>query len=232
MSSIDNSPHTASPRSRSRNRLAVWLAVGIIGLALGAVWATGFATIGAGNTSSVTSPALTRDAPTAQADRLANVVSAVTPLDYTFEGYWGSVPATTLFKVDLKNNPAHATGTFNVALLLGDKTPLAGWSSLQFFFEEVEASGPGDTCDENDFDETDAGATKNGKLMRIDSEDAGVYWNGLPGGHVYCLGIGPSDGRDDSTGQIDTDYTLLHSASETTKPTQYPLFLVTVDRAS
>ncbi len=113
MSSID--PSNSAPRSR--RRLAAWLAFGAVGLATGAVWATGFASAGGASSGRVTSPALARSAPVDQADRLANTVTVDTAvLDFTYEGSWGAIADTNLFTVDLRTHP----GTYNVALLLAD----------------------------------------------------------------------------------------------------------------
>jgi hypothetical protein len=60
--------------------------------------------------------------------------------------------------------------------------------------------------------------------MAFEDQDAGVYWNGLAGGSVYCIGLNASDGQD-SAG------TFLRRAAES-GPTTYPTFVATVDRAS
>ena len=44
------------------------------------------------------------------------------------------------------------------------------------------------TCDAADFD-----GTQNAKVLNVDDQDAGVYWNSLVGDEVYCLGIFTSD---------------------------------------
>lgn len=216
MSSIE--PSKSAPRSR--RRLAAWLAFGAVGLATGAVWATGFASAGGASSGRVTSPALARSAPADQADRLAGTVVVDTALlDYTYEGSWGAIVDTNLFTVDLTGHP----GTYNLALLLADKTPLTGWSSLQIEFQMVPASGAGDTCVASDFAVGTAAADKN--VMRFDAEDAAVYWNAVPGNAVYCLGVDGSDGRN-------LNRTWLRGADENVSPSVFPAFVATVDRAS
>jgi len=215
MSTFD-SPH---PRSRSRRRLAAWLAFGAVGLATGAVWATGFATVGEGSTgNNVTSPALTRTDPAAQADRLAGTIAEGTDPVYDFEGFQGSVAATSMYTVDLSGQPA--TEDFNVAVLLSTATPLAGWSSIQLKFDMVDDGGDG--CTAADFP---VGAETAGRVMRFDSQDARVNWNTVPGNAKYCIGLRASDGR--ASGG-----TWLQSASETVAPTVFPQFIGTVDRAA
>jgi hypothetical protein len=217
VSSID--PSNSPPRSR--RRLAAWLAFGAVGLATGAVWATGFASAGGSSSGRVTSPALARTAPVDQVDRLAGTVVVDTPLlDYTYEGSWGAIVDTNLFTVDLTG---HA-GTYNLALLLADTTPLTGWSSLQIEFQMVPASGGGGTtCVASDYAVGTAAADKN--VMRFDAADAAVYWNAVPGNAVYCLGVDASDGRS-------LTRTWLHGANEAVSPSVFPAFVATVDRAS
>jgi len=217
VSSID--PSNSAPRSR--RRLAAWLAFGAVGLATGAVWATGFAQAGGASNLRVTSPAITRDAPADQADRLLGTVVADTAvLNYTYEGSWGAIVDTNLFTVDLTGHP----GTYNLALLLANTTGLTGWSSLQIEFQMVPASGPSDTCVPADFDGITADPDDT-NVMRFDAEDAAVYWNAVPGNAVYCLGVDGSDGRDLSR-------TWLRGADENVSPSVFPAFVATVDRAS
>ena len=75
------------------------------------------------------------------------------------------------------------------------------------------------TCDASDFD-----GTQNAKVLNVDDQDAGVYWNNLVGDRVYCLGIATSPG-DDVNG------TFLRAAQDT-PPSSFPSFITTVDRAA
>src|ERR1700750_1536433 len=215
MSSID------IPRSRSRRRLAAWSAFGAAGLAAGAVWATGFATVGGADSSgsNVTSPALTRTAPAPQAHRLAGTAVPGTDPVYTFQGFQGAVAATSMYSIDLHSQPA--SETFNVEVLLGTTATLTGWATLQLELDMVDA-GANHTCEAGDF----PGSTPTaGRTMRFDSQDARVGWNAVAGGAYYCVGLEASDGRD-------TAGTFLQSASELAAPTVFPTFIATVDRAT
>jgi hypothetical protein len=221
MSSIDS---PAVPRARSRRRLAAWLAFGVAGLATGAVWATGFDTIGGATGGHTTAPIV---APTTPVDHTANLfgkVAAGPALSYVWSGRWGSVAATNLFTVDLS---AEAGGNaYNVGFLLTNGTALTnsgagtGWASLQLKVEVVEASGSsGTVCVAGDFDGSHAT-----KVMAFDATDAGVYFNGLAGNKTWCVGVAPADGHD-------TTGTFLRSSTDAA-PTVYPSFTATVDRAS
>jgi len=218
MSSIDSSKHTASTASRSRRRLAAWLAFGIIGLALGAVWASGFIGFTAANGATAESPAMTKGTPVDATTDLASVATKVNDLTFDWSGRWGSIPADKiLVKVDLSGSQ-FAGKTYNVALLLTNTSDLTDYATLQLNFENAYKTSGG-ACAAADYD-----GTQHNKVMNIDNEDAGVYWNGLPGDAVYCLGIAQAPG-DDIAG------TFIRSAQDAF-PGAWPSFVTTVDRAT
>jgi len=212
VSSFDSS----SPAPRGR-RLAAWLAFGAVGLATGAVWASGFASISAGNGNTDPSPAVTKGTPAVATSSLSGTVTDETPLSFDWAGRWGSIAADTLmFTVDLSDE--EATKTYNIAVLLANTSVLTGWASLQLEIERVDVAAAG-TCNATAFN----GAT-NTRVLNFDDEDAGVYYNGLVGDAVYCIGVATSPG-DDVAG------TFLRSAQDT-PPSAFPTFIATVDRAS
>ena len=215
MSNID-SQHSTKPRRRG---LAAWLAFGAVGLATGAVWATGFASVGGATGTNGPSPIVAPSAPAQHNPALAGVVTAGSPLTVDWNGRWGSISAdTNFFTVDLTNEPN--TQTYNLAFLFTNTTDISGngWSSLQLKVEQVDAgAGP---CDASAFD-----GNQNPKVMSFDAQDAGVYWNGVAGGDVYCIGVNAADGQDPNG-------TFLRRDSDIVAPTVYPQFLATVDRAS
>ena len=200
-------------------RLAVWLAFGATGLATGAVWATGFASVSAGNGTTGESPAIAKTAPTPATTALSDKATAVDPISFDWDGRWGKITAPkVLFKVDLSGTEFSGTKRYNVALLLANTSVLTGWASLQLEFEQVQKDAD-EECDAADLD-----GTQNAKLLNVDDQDAGVYWNNLVGDKVYCLGIFTSDGDD-------FDGTFLRAAQDAA-PTGFPSFIATVDRAA
>jgi hypothetical protein len=214
MSRIDTSTHPA----RSRRRLAAWLAFGVIGLALGAVWATGFIGFTAANGATNESPAMAKGTPTTPASALATVATKVNDLTFDWNGRWGSIPSNKiLVKVDLTGSQ-FAGKTYNVGLLLRNTSDLTEYATLQLNFENVAKAASG-TCAAGDYD-----GTQLNKVMNVDNEDAGVYWNGLAGDAVYCIGIAASTGDDIAT-------TFIRSAQDAF-PANFPVFVTTVDRAS
>lgn len=214
MSSID--PSNSAPRSR--RRLGAWLAFGAVGLATGAVWASGFASVSGANGTAGGSPALTKTAPSTATSALTGTTVAVTPLAFAWLGRWGSIAAdTVMFKVDL-SGASYAGKSYNVALLLTNTSVLTGWASMQLKVERVDELAGG-SCTAADLD-----GTNHQQVLNFDDADAGVYWNGLAGDAVYCVGLASSPG--DEVGG-----TFLRAAQDT-PPSAFPTFVTTVDRAS
>ncbi|RKQ92312.1 hypothetical protein C8N24_2157 [Solirubrobacter pauli] len=202
-----------------RPRLAAWLAFGATGLATGAVWATGFATVSAGNGTTGGSPALTKTDAVDDATALSTTASPVSPIVFDWDGRWGKVTAPkVMFKVDLSDPKFADPKRYNVAILLTNVTALTGWATLQLELEHVEKAAGG-TCAAADFD-----GTKDPKLLNVDNQDAGVYWNTLEGEKVHCFGIGVTPSP------VDYSTTFLRSAQDT-PPSVFPSFVATVDRA-
>jgi hypothetical protein len=214
---VSNIPPSPSHKS-SRGRLVAWLAFGAVGLATGAVWASGFASSSGANGTTVISEALTKTAPTTATSALSGTTTAVTPLAFDWQGRWGSISSkTVMFKVDL-SGADYAGKTYNIALLLANTSDMSGWASMQLKLERVDVAASG-ACVAGAFD-----GTKHPEVLNFDDEDAGVYWNGVAGDAVYCLGLNAAPG-DDATG------TFLRAAQDT-PPTAFPTFITTVDRAT
>ncbi len=212
---VSSSNRTSHAAGRSKRRLAAWLAFGAVGLATGAVWATGFTSMTTTATPATVAAPLTKAVPDDSTSTLDGVVTTDTVLNFAWTGRWGSVVSTNLFTVDLGDEPL--ANRYNLALLLANTPALTGWASLQLEIENVALADDG-VCDETDFD----GNTLP-RLMNFDNVDAGVYWN-VPGDAVYCLGVNASDGNDVAA-------TFLRSATDSA-PSVLPEFITTVDRAS
>ncbi len=151
MSSFD--PSSPSP-SRSRRRLAAWAAFGVAGLATGAVWASGFITATGANDSTLESPALTKTAPGAPTNALANKVTKVADLAFDWEGRWGLISGDiTMFKVDLAGAD-FAGKTYNVAVLLSNDSTFGGWATMQLKIERDAVGSAATDCSTADFDGT------------------------------------------------------------------------------
>ena len=143
-------------------------------------------------------------------------MTTVDPIEFDWAGRWGNINANTvMFSVDLT---AFAnTKKYNVATLLSNTSTLTGWATLQIKFEQVGiASG---SCDPVDFT-----GSANAKILNVDDQDAGVYWNNLDGGKIYCVGVS-------ATTAPDIAGTFLRSATDT-PPNVFPSFITTVDRTA
>jgi hypothetical protein len=194
------------------------MAFGAVGLATGAVWATGFIGFTAANGATAESPAMAKGTPADATSALASVATKVNDVTFDWSGRWGSIPADkVLVKVDL-SGAQFAGKTYNVAVLLTNTSDLTEYASLQLNLENSYKASGG-ACAAADYD-----TTVHNKVMNIDDEDAGVYWNALPGDAVYCIGIAQAPG-DDLAG------TFIRSAQDAF-PTAWPAFVTTVDRAS
>jgi hypothetical protein len=193
------------------------MAFGAVGLATGAVWATGFTSFTGTQGTAVGSPAMTKGTPADDANSLTAVAAKVNDISYDFDGRWGKIAANTVtVKVDLSTFAA--TKHYNVALLLTNTSDLTDWASMQLKFENVYKAAATATCDPADFT-----GSAHAKVLNFDNEDAGVYWNALPGNAVYCIGVSAATG-DDMAG------TFLRAATDTA-PSHFPSFITTVDRA-
>ena len=212
MSSID--PSNSAPRSR--RRLAAWLAFGVVGLATGAVWASGFGSATAVNGTTDVSPALVKTDPVAATNDLAGTVTKISDLTYDWEGRWATIAAdTTMFEVDLTALPA--INDYNLALLVTNTTVLTGWASTQLEVERIDVAASGD-CSAASY----AHSGPNAQLLHFNDQDGGVYWTDLPGNAVYCIGVSNTSG-DVPLG------TFLRGAQDA-PPTGFPVFIATVDR--
>src|SRR3954462_15453133 len=197
---------TRSPQGRrGRRRLAIGLSFAALGISMGAVWATGFASVSGANGTNGASPALTSSDPSAHTSDLAGTAAAGAGLTVDWNGRWGSTAATRFFTVDLDSKSA--SNDYNVAMLLSNDISNAGWTTLQLKVENKDV-GVGGTCNATVFD-----GTNDPKLMVLDTRDAGVYWNNLPGGTTYCVGIDAAPNPASDTGG-----TFLRRDSDTTGP--------------
>jgi hypothetical protein len=186
---------------------------------MGAVWATGFASIGGANGTNAASPPLSSSDPAAHTSDLAGTATAGSDLTVNWIGRWGGTAATRFFTVNLDSKSS--SNNYNIAMLLTNDISNQGWTTLQLKIENADVGAAG-TCNATVFD-----GTNDPKVMVLDTRDAGVYWNNLPGGTTYCIGIAAA-----ANPASDTSGTFLRRDSDTTGPSLYPTFTATVDRTS
>jgi hypothetical protein len=204
---------------RSRRRLAIWSVFAALGISMGAVWATGFASIGGANGSSSASPPITSTSGSTTTADLAGLVTAGNAMQVDWAGYWGSTPARTMFTVDLTSK---SSGTYNAALLLTNDISGHGWDTLQVKFELHDDGTAAGSCADSDID--GSGDTE---VMVFDRQDAAAYWTGLAAGHRYCIGVPAA-----SAPPADQSGTFIRRSSDTVAPDLFPTFVATLNRAS
>jgi hypothetical protein len=213
--------------TRSRARLVAWLVFAAVGVGMGTVWATGFASVGGQtpNPASTGSTALVHTPGVADSSSLATKVTPGTGFAsrVTWDGLYGATAATSFFKVDLTG----LSGNYNVSMLLSNGAAMAnaGWVSLQMRVGYL--TDPAGGCSNADF----AGALSDPQVITFDNEDAGAYWSGLAGNHVYCLGMNSLTPPSTDGYTLDPNDTFLRRSS-TAGPSHYPEFIATVDRGA
>lgn len=192
------SSSTTRTARRSRRRLALWLGFGIVGLSMGAVWATGFATFTSGTGTPAVAAIVTPGSPTDAANALTGDVVADAPAvdgvpvdgiawDVTWDGLWGLTPAYNFFTVTTPAQPSDAT--YNIAMLLSNGASLsasATWQTLQLKVWLVNANGhicnsvPGTVFPGLETDDSGVAIPVSGGVARVftfDDYDSAVYWN-------------------------------------------------------
>ena len=189
VSSID--PSNSAPRSR--RRLAAWLAFGAVGLATGAVWASGFASVSASQRRHrrlagarrrpLRRPRRRRSRGTddrrhADSPSTGRAVGARSPPTRHVQG---RPERRGLRRQDLQRRAAARQHVRADRLGLDAARGRA----------RRRGRRPA-RCTAADFD----GHQRPTKVLNFDDEDAGVYWNALAGDAVYCIGVASSPGDD------------------------------------
>ena len=207
----------AGTRSRRRRRSLTWLAFGLVGLIMGAVWAVGLATSTSalGSTATATQVFGTSP-PAAGTSQYAGLVTENTALTIAFAGTWGKIDADTpMFDVNLTAE----TGTYFVAVYLNNNA--TGWSVLNLEFKQVDK-----TCATTvAADWVTPAATS---VMVVETEDAWAVFPSLASGagKDYCFGIQLITPKaNDETG------TYIRKPSPGSSPTA-PVFVAMLNRSA
>ena len=207
----------AGTRSRRRRRSLTWLAFGLVGLIMGAVWAVGLATSTSalGSTATATQVFGT-EPPAAGTSQYAGLVTANTALTIAFNGTWGKVDADTpMFDVDLTAE----TGTYFVAVYLNNNA--TGWSVLNLEFKQVDKTCAATVA----ADWVTPAATS---VMVVETEDAWAVFPTLASGagKDYCFGIQLITPKAN-----DTAGTYIRKPSPGSSPTA-PVFVAMLNRSA
>jgi hypothetical protein len=216
-------------RQRTRRRLGAWGAFLLLGLLIGAVYATGFATIGAGTPSESTPESLAGEPQATQAENsaLKNSINPVTTeLTYSWLGRWGSIETAVMYELDLEGTDPVDEEEFTASdkfysevVLLNEPT---GFSDLQLQLRIAKLAEPssescalnGEAALKSAVAPNGGGVVANQRVMHFDTSDAQVLFKGindssgaatgLPGAAEYCVGLvnytGPPEAGKDELG--------------------------------
>jgi hypothetical protein len=209
-------------RKRRRRRLAVWGALVVVGLALGAVYADSIPSIGGsdGSVSSTGTDGLATSNPGASTSPFSGLVTAGGGLSYDWSGKNGTFSTDqTMFMVD--HTAAGAVGkTFQLDIVLTNTTLTGNWTNWDGggpqlkIAEKTITSG---TCSspQVDFDSGTVTTT----TVKFDTTDAGVVFGSLSDDtKKYCFGVGNYSGNGK-----DPAGTFLRRLDSSFTPT-YPTF--------
>lgn len=214
-------------RRLRRRRLVALAAFLLLGLALGNVWAGGFATTGGADGTPGEASIVYRD-PGNQQDTsgLNGLIDSSGPLTWNWQGQWGHVSGQAMYTVDLDDEPA-GDGFF-VGVFLTNVP--SGFSDLQLQLRIADA-GKGGTCNAAVMDAV--ADPEDFRIFTFEAADAQVTFSGmngaeagLPGGKTYCVGVSNYPG----SGQ-DAEGTFIRKASKGANFTGIrPTFVATLNR--
>jgi len=217
----------------SRRRLTFWAMFGTVGLIMGAAYATGFVATSNTTTQTATGTATLGSPSLASPNLYGGLVSAPNPLAIGFDGYYGTVPETDMFVVDLTTADAQghvplAGETYYADVVVANWTALTAWDTIDLNFKVMDctASTPGSF----------ATASAN-HVLNLDRVDAHVTFSGLAGAKKYCIGVDAATPTTeaaalaaDTAGGTVGD-TVLFRSSTGSAPTA-PQFAVTLNRSA
>lgn len=210
-------------RQKSRRRAALWGAFLLLGLALGTIYATGFAETGGTNATPTDPTANTNSPGDDEDDSALDLGQPNANITYNWAGRWGSVSNAALYEADLTG----ITGDYFIGVYLTNQP--GGFSDLQLQFRIADV-GLGGTCDGTAID--NATDTDDHRVMIFDNNDAQITFSGmngapggLPGNTIYCVGVANYTGNGKDTGG-----TFIRRSNPNAVPTPTPTFVGTLNR--
>jgi len=182
------------PSRRRKRSTLLWFAFLAIGLAMGAVWATGFSVSQSANgadNEAIDVPG-TNNVADASPSPYAALITNPEDLTVDWNGLWGFVAQDiAMYQVDLSGQAA--LDNFYVEIYV-DSTD-DDWSVQQYAFHRFD--NPLDCAAGTDLTSL---VPDESLTMAITDEDAFVSFDSLPGGATYCFGIEAIAQADDETG--------------------------------
>lgn len=213
-------------RQRSRRRAAVLAAFLSLGLALGTIWASGFATTsGTIGTANKPTPLFADPGNKQDTSGLNGLITSGGNLSWSWQGQWGSVASKAMYTVDLDSL---SSGKYYVGVYLTNVP--TGFADLQLQLRIADVGKEG-TCNAAAIE---AVSTKSDyRIFTFEAVDAQVTFSGmsgsvtgLPAEKTYCIGIANYPG----SGQ-DPEGTFIRKASKGgTFTGTYPTFVATLNQ--
>lgn len=210
-------------RRRQRRRLCALAAFLALGLSLGTIWASGFATTGGTTGIASTSPFIYANPGNKQdTSGLNGLITSGGELSWSFQGQWGKVASLVMYTADLDT----LSGNYYVGVYLTN-TP-TGFSDLQLQLR-IANVGSGGSCTTAALEAT---PSSNYRIFTFDAVDAQVTFSGmgglttgLAGGNTYCVGIIDYSG----SGQDSAGTFIRKSNSGPTFTGVYPTFIAALN---
>lgn len=213
-------------RRRARRRLVALASFLLVGLALGNVWATGFATTGGAGTAAEATPIYFDPGNKQDTSGLNAHIRSNGDLTWHWQGQWGNVDSLAMYTVDLDD---FAVGEkFFVGVFLTNIP--TGFADLQLQLR-IKDAGNDVACTPTDMD--GVSNTNDYRVFTFETTDAQVTFagmngatGGLPGGRTYCVGIANYDG----SGQDSAGTFIRRSSSGPSFSGQYPTFIASLNQ--
>lgn len=222
-------------RQRGRRRLAAWGAFLLLGLLLGAVYATGFATTGGSGSAAEATPLTGKPGDNEDSAELQSLITSTGSLSWSWVGRWGSVATKAMYELDLSGKLASENFYAEVVL---SNTPTK-FSDLQLQLRIAEPAA-GKTCTEAEsITKLEEAGAEDRRVMIFDTADAQVTFSGmggattgLPGGAEYCIGIVnyPAEGGSLAAGKDESGTFIRKSEAGATFSGVLPAFIGTLNR--
>lgn len=226
-------------RQRTRRRLGAWGAFLLLGLLIGAVYATGFAET-KGKDGILANPANVNGKAAANengAELKEELTTVTTELKYNWAGRWGSIDTAVMYQADLG---LFTTGEKFFSEVVLTNTPTE-FSDLQLQLRIAKIAKT-ETCAVAGGAALESAAAGGGnvasnkRVMVFDTADAQVTFSGMEGtfegllgGSKYCIGIvnytGPPAAGKDTGGTF-----IRKSAAGSSYSGIYPSFIATLNR--
>lgn len=222
-------------RQRGRRRFTAWGAFLLLGLLIGAIYATGFAETGGSGSGAVPTPLTGKAGENEDEAALNGLITSNGNLAWSWLGRWGSVATKAMYEIDLSEKLE--SEKFFTEIVLSN-TPTK-FSDLQLQFR-IAKPAVGKTCTEAEsITKLEEAGAEDRRVMVFDAIDAQVTFSGMEGvttgllgGSDYCLGIVnyPAEGGSLAAGKDEGGTFIRKSEAGSGFTGTLPTFIGTLNR--